>query len=670
MIPHVEKTATIQSNITGETGEFRVDENALAHIMDVLSKLYSDPEAAVIREYLTNAYDAQIDAGMKPGNNWKQIEIITPSHFNKSYKIRDFGIGMSVDDLKNIYSRYGKSTKTKSNDVVGMLGLGSKCALAYTNSFTITAIKGGVAAQAIISKNDEGIPVFHIVDTRSTNEPDGVEINIPVKDRNSFEQKTNDFLKWWQPGLVLVNGAEPKPHDLSKIETRDITYSINGQDITEPVDIYMVQKALYGSDTTSRIVMGNVAYEVSSERIPINLREAGFGFVAYVPMGAVNFPPSREGLFYNTHTKSVVEQISAGLWSKILEAKMKEVEDQPDYISAWKAWAAAPHVFTKTFSWSNMTYKGHRFVNYITQNTRELTWDYNDRSHINDMKYVYVQNNMSVDLIVTGFTDAKVHPSFRKKILHYLCENDIDNDKVLLVVNDIDSVWFSHIPRIDAETIRDIKVPRTNTTPRGAALYDAYVWDGDVTKYDPVESISTTGRIAYISPVAIRSTRYKYGCSGNELLAKLPKDVTLVVLGNNRWEKFRRNHPTAIPVFEIVKSEVDRLATKGSDMQNLIAQLEESVKRTLRSLTVSDIDDPELVELITAVQSGVTGNDYEKAQALSLFARRYAGITVSVPERQKSNSNPLNDYPLLDGNGYPHPKHVALYCNAVYADRP
>lgn len=40
------------------------DENSIAHLMSVLTDLYSDPEMAVIREYSTNALDAHRAAGI------------------------------------------------------------------------------------------------------------------------------------------------------------------------------------------------------------------------------------------------------------------------------------------------------------------------------------------------------------------------------------------------------------------------------------------------------------------------------------------------------------------------------------------------------------------------------------------------------------------------------
>src|SRR5688500_12467525 len=95
------------------------DENAISHLMSVLTDLYSDPELAVIREYATNAWDSHISAG-----NTDPIQITLPNPMNPMFTIQDFGVGLSVDELTNHLTKYGWSSKRDNDDEVGMLGLG------------------------------------------------------------------------------------------------------------------------------------------------------------------------------------------------------------------------------------------------------------------------------------------------------------------------------------------------------------------------------------------------------------------------------------------------------------------------------------------------------------------------------------------------------------------
>src|SRR5688500_7096953 len=129
------KDVDIKSNLTGYDVEMKLDENATAELMDVLTGLYSDEERALIREYSTNARDAHLHTGIV-----RPSEVETPNSLSPTRIIRDFGEGLSKDDIIEVYSKYGASTKRDSNEYVGMLGLGCKSALTYTDQFSLVAV--------------------------------------------------------------------------------------------------------------------------------------------------------------------------------------------------------------------------------------------------------------------------------------------------------------------------------------------------------------------------------------------------------------------------------------------------------------------------------------------------------------------------------------------------
>lgn len=47
---------------------------------------------------------------------------ISPSAFDQSFGVRDFGIGLTSEEVEGIYSGYFESTKQDSNDYTGALG--------------------------------------------------------------------------------------------------------------------------------------------------------------------------------------------------------------------------------------------------------------------------------------------------------------------------------------------------------------------------------------------------------------------------------------------------------------------------------------------------------------------------------------------------------------------
>ena len=82
---------------------FNIKQENVAHIFSILrNQLYSDKIMAVIREYSTNAIDAHVE------NNVEQpFEITLPTPFKPEFIIRDFGKGLSQEDVVEIFASYG-----------------------------------------------------------------------------------------------------------------------------------------------------------------------------------------------------------------------------------------------------------------------------------------------------------------------------------------------------------------------------------------------------------------------------------------------------------------------------------------------------------------------------------------------------------------------------------
>ena len=254
------------------------DEASLVHLMSVMTDLYSDPMMAMLREYSTNALDAHIQAGLN-----RPIEVYTPSTFSQFLKIKDFGIGLSLEDIYEIYSKYGASTKRESNEVVGMLGLGCKSALTYCNQFTLVSVKDGWKIETIVARDETVAGSIQIVSQTQSDEPNGTEIVIPTKvtDAGEIQKKAESFFQYWPKGSVLVNGNDPKHFEgLELIENMWIVPSSN-------------RNNRYSSNNSNcTIVMGNVPYPATVK----HELTYEYELVVFVPIGAVHFTPSRESL--------------------------------------------------------------------------------------------------------------------------------------------------------------------------------------------------------------------------------------------------------------------------------------------------------------------------------------------------------------------------------------
>src|SRR5687768_3197895 len=84
-----------------------------AHIMHVLSGLYSDVPWAIVREYGTNMFDAY--QKMPPGAVRRPPVIQAPNIMSPFIEFKDYGRGMDKDEVMNVFTQYGESTKRDSN---------------------------------------------------------------------------------------------------------------------------------------------------------------------------------------------------------------------------------------------------------------------------------------------------------------------------------------------------------------------------------------------------------------------------------------------------------------------------------------------------------------------------------------------------------------------------
>lgn len=299
-----------------------IDMANAAFIMESLTNLYSDPQLSVIREYVANGIDSHIEAG-----NDAPVEVSLPTQWSPLLVIKDQGIGMSQEDVFR-YGTYGSSDKRDNLKVVGNFGMGSKSALAISNSFTVSAVKDGEYTVANIGRNDEGHGQVDIITNEPTDQPNGVTISIPVTPRNFWyiEDKANQVVKYLPAGKVSINGV---------INT-DIraTLSRISDDVCISEGVWG-KTSVHGVDVT--VVTGGFGYDVPYREISDIADTLGRDFLAVpskmvidVPTGSVDLTPSRESLRMTARTRSLIAQAvesSAKTSSKYYEDKLADVND-------------------------------------------------------------------------------------------------------------------------------------------------------------------------------------------------------------------------------------------------------------------------------------------------------------------------------------------------------
>lgn len=287
-----------------ESAKMGIHVASMAHIISLLTDLYSNKILAVLREYSTNAWDSHVDAGVT-----RPIEVTLPTQGNLVFKVQDFGIGLSKDELFEVYSQYGASTKRETNDATGMLGLGCKSALTYAPQFTVIANKDGMKAIVTVGKGADGVGEFQLLSHEETDDPNGVTVVLPVAqhDVRRFHQEAERFFFYWRDGNVLVDGEAPHTIEDDERWTK-----------IDP-DVY-IKRQDYGE---SRLVQGGVAY-------PLEEDDSGtHSVVAYVPIGMVDFTPSREDLHLTDRTEEVV----ADTWEFVTRSVEQSFKDELEQCS-------------------------------------------------------------------------------------------------------------------------------------------------------------------------------------------------------------------------------------------------------------------------------------------------------------------------------------------------
>lgn len=284
MILNEQKQSTVlQEGDVNESIGMSLDLDSAQFLMQTLSKnLYSDEIGSTIRETCSNALDSHRKAGVKE-------PIIVCYEQNKDgnyeFSVEDFGVGLDDDDVRNIISKYGKSTRRGDANALGMWGLGFKAPLAYSSSFYFITRKDGVERKYMMYEGEETNTIDLLYDTPTT-ERNGVKVIVPVafKDRSDFVVKIKEQLAYFEDvyfssslisnNFVIVRAKE---YQLSTMVTSKFLH----------------------------ICLDNVYYPIDFQKLGIPTIEIPVGLRFGLSDGI--FPiPSRESIRYTPEAKTAI----------------------------------------------------------------------------------------------------------------------------------------------------------------------------------------------------------------------------------------------------------------------------------------------------------------------------------------------------------------------------
>jgi hypothetical protein len=271
------KNLDVESTGDFESTKMSIDAADTGFIFDLLfNQMYRDPIGSIIREITSNCFDSHIEAKVEDA-----VVISFDEDEGGDYiAFQDFGIGISPDRMKNIYSKPAKSTKRDSNDQIGYFGLGSKSPLAYVEEgFFIDTISEGIYYSYLVHKGSSQ-PEITLITSEPTELRNGTTVKIYFKnsrDKQEFDRKLEKQLRYFDN--VFVKGSNYFNNDYK---------------------IYIGKTFKFRDDCneTMHICMGKVTYPIDWSKLgvePISI-PVGLKF----EIGELPVTPERESIRYGS----------------------------------------------------------------------------------------------------------------------------------------------------------------------------------------------------------------------------------------------------------------------------------------------------------------------------------------------------------------------------------
>ena len=256
-------------------------------IFNILSdNLYSNKIDSIVRELSCNARDAHTLAGKvdAPFNIFIEEGNSFFSDSENMFRIRDFGVGLSEEEIYNLYTVYGLSNKTHTNDYIGGFGIGSKSPFAYTDSFIVTSWYNGEKKVYCAFKNSEGYPEITKISETVSDEPVGIEVSLPIQkgDVENFKLAVKNQLKYF-----------------------NVKPNLNYNYIFEDGVKYRISEKYFIPNTSGvYVLMSDIAYEVDLNKFYSNISSCNNNNICFqIDIGDIDLSASREHISYTEKTK-------------------------------------------------------------------------------------------------------------------------------------------------------------------------------------------------------------------------------------------------------------------------------------------------------------------------------------------------------------------------------
>lgn len=312
---HNLKTEGLEDGLT-----YSVSESSF--IYELLStKLYKNPHQAVVREISINGCDANIEN--RKDNT--PIDLHLPTISTPYFVVKDYGVGLSPERIKNTYTKLGESTKRNTNKQTGSWGLGCHSVWSLADQFTIETVHQSTKYIYVVFKNQKGIPELSSdnYEGEPTTEPSGTKITIPIKSKD-INQVREEGIKLFRFFKVQPKCNVTLPTYTNLIETSS----------------YTLESAAYYGATFA--VMGSIVYPVD-KNIMRGEHLSNYNVYLHFKIGDLSVETSRDGLVYDDKTKKVITE----KWKTFRSEVKSEIEKRFEGLKDWELYCKKNEVHKK-----------------------------------------------------------------------------------------------------------------------------------------------------------------------------------------------------------------------------------------------------------------------------------------------------------------------------------
>ena len=216
-------------------------------VLLAISKQIYDTPYAFIRENLQNAIDAcRMQARRQNILSCDPSLRIDVTVNNNSVRIQDCGVGMSADDLRNLFWTIGASGKrneeARAAGCVGMFGIGGFANLGVCETLIVTSqAEGGPGKRTALSRSDiEGIVGLPQVEQQPSDQaaPRGTIVEGILEttpDEISLRQYVHEIVKFCSEPIFfngeLISGEQPKVGSVPQTPGVSCTWTYSGTEV-------------------------------------------------------------------------------------------------------------------------------------------------------------------------------------------------------------------------------------------------------------------------------------------------------------------------------------------------------------------------------------------------------------------------------------------------------